>query len=129
MGQPGRSITAIAAQARARRAHFAAMAGGILATDGGEYPHRTHVNALGMRFMIDHYAHITAWARCALEAIDSWADTTTPARTWSAPARHICTAAAHPPDTLVAGATSPSHGGDAASPGISRTPGSHPPPA
>ena len=106
IGQLRRSITAIAAQARARRAHFAAMAGGILATDGGEYPHRTHVNALGMRFMIDHYDHITAWASWALEAIDSWADTTTPARTWAAPARHIFTDAAHPPDTLVADATS-----------------------
>lgn len=102
-----RSLSAIAEQARARRAHFATMAGGILTSDGGEYPHRSHVNALGMRFMIDHYDHITAWASWALDAIESWADTTTPARTWAAPARHIFTDAAHPRNTPVAGATPP----------------------
>ena len=102
IGQLRRSLHAIAAQARARRADFAAMASGILASDGGEYPHRSHVNALGMRFMIDHYDHITAWASWALEAIDTWDDTTTPARTWAAPAHHIFTDAAHPQDTPVA---------------------------
>lgn len=125
IGQLRRSLSAIAEQARARRAHFATMAGGILTSDGGEYPHRSHVNALGMRFMIDHYDHITAWASWALDAIESWADTTTPARTWAAPARHVFTDAAHPRDTFVADATSPSQSGDAASRGISRTPGSH----
>src|SRR5260370_6098228 len=72
IGQLRRSLHAIGAQARARRADFAGMAGGILTSDGGEYPHRTHVNALGMRFLIDHYDHITAWAACALDAIDTW---------------------------------------------------------
>ena len=96
IGQLRRSLHAIAAQARARRAHFAAMADGILASDGGEYPHRSHVNALGMRFMIDHYDHITAWASWALEAVESWDDTTTPARTWAAPARQIFADAADP---------------------------------
>jgi len=120
-----RSLHAIAAQARARRAHFATMAGGILTSDGGEYPHRTHVNALGMRFMIDHYDHITAWASWALETTDTWDDTTTPARTWAAPARHIFTDAAHPRDTPVAGATPPPQSEDAVSREISRTPGSH----
>src|SRR5260221_915458 len=110
-----RSIRAIAEQARARRAHFATMAGGILASDGGEYPQRNHVNALGMRFMIDHYDHITAWASWALEAIESWDDTTTPARTSAAPARHIFTDAAHPRHTFVVDATIPSQSGDAVS--------------
>ncbi len=125
IGQLRRSLHAIAAQARARRAHFATMAGGILTSDGGEYPHRTHVNALGMRFMIDHYDHITAWASWALETTDTWDDTTTPARTWAAPARHIFTDAAHPRDTPVAGATPPPQSEDAVSREISRTPGSH----
>lgn len=72
------------------------MAAGILAT-GGEYPHRAHVNALGMRFMTAHFEQITDWADWALKEIDAWDDTTTPADTWADRSREIFTDAAHGP--------------------------------
>jgi PadR family transcriptional regulator, regulatory protein AphA len=90
IGQLRQSIQAIATQAAARRAHFADMAAGILAT-GGQYPHRAHVNALGMQFMTAYFDQFTAWADWALEAIDGWDDTTTPAQTWAPQARDIFT--------------------------------------
>jgi DNA-binding PadR family transcriptional regulator len=89
------SLQAISAQAATRRAHFADMATGILAT-GGQYPHRAHVNALGMQFMIDYFDRLTAWADWALEEIGEWDDTTAPAQTWAAQARGIFTQAARP---------------------------------
>jgi DNA-binding PadR family transcriptional regulator len=97
VGQLRQSLQAVAAQAAARRAHFADMAAGILAT-GGEYPHRAHVNALGMRFMTGYFEQLTGWADWALEVIGDWDDTTTPARTWAAQADGIFTAAARPRD-------------------------------
>jgi PadR family transcriptional regulator AphA len=97
IGQLRQSIQAIATQAAARRAHFADMAAGILAS-GGEYPHRAHVNALGMPFMTAYFDQITAWSEWALKEIDGWDDTTTPAQTWAAQAREIFAGAARPPD-------------------------------
>jgi len=61
--------------------------------------------------MIDHYDHITAWASWALEAIDTWDDTTTPARTWAAPAHHISPTPPIPETTPVADATPPPQSG------------------
>lgn len=95
VGHLRRSLQATSAQAAARRAHFADMAAGILAT-GGEYPDRAHVNALGMRFMTAYFEQITAWADWALKEIDAWADTTAPAQTWAAQAQEIFTDSAHP---------------------------------
>lgn len=95
IAQLRQSLQAIAAQAGASRARFAGMAAGILAT-GGEYPHRAHVNALGMRFMTAYFDQITAWAGWALEAVAGWEDTAAPARTWGAQARDIFTGAARP---------------------------------
>ncbi|SPT51014.1 PadR family transcriptional regulator [Actinomadura madurae] len=92
-----RSLRAIAADAAARRAHFAGMAGGILET-GGEYPHRAHVNALGMQFMTAYLDQMTAWSEWALKQIEEWDDTTSPAQTWATQAREIFTTAANPPD-------------------------------
>jgi DNA-binding PadR family transcriptional regulator len=96
------SIQAIAGQAAARRAHFADMATGILAT-GGEYPHRAHVNALGMPFMNAYFDQLTAWANWALEVIDGWDDTTTPAQTWASQAHDIFADAARPPGAVNTG--------------------------
>lgn len=96
IGQLRRSLQVIATQAAARRAHFADMAAGILAT-GGEYPHRAHVNALGMPFMTAYFDQLAAWARWALEVIDGWDDTATPAETWAAQAQDIFASAAGPP--------------------------------
>ncbi|WP_433477260.1 PadR family transcriptional regulator [Spirillospora sp. CA-142024] len=102
IGQLRQSIQAVAAQAAARRAHFAEMAAGILAT-GGEYPHRAHVNALGMRFMAAYFDQLTAWSDWALEEIDGWDDTTTPAQTWSGQARDIFADAARPRNAATGG--------------------------
>lgn len=96
------SLQAIATEAAARRAHFADMATGILAT-GGEYPHRAHVNALGMRFMTAYFEQITAWSDWALGEIDGWDDTTSPARTWAAQARDVFTDATAPPGAVPSG--------------------------
>lgn len=89
------SLQTVAAHANTSRAHFAEMAAGILATDS-EYPHRAHVNALGMRFMTAYFDQTTAWANWALGVIDGWDDTTTPARTWAAEAADIFADAARP---------------------------------
>jgi DNA-binding PadR family transcriptional regulator len=82
------SIHAIAEQARTGRGQFATMAKDILAS-GGEFPQRTHVNALGMRFMIDHYDQIITWADWALKNVQTWNDTTTPGSSWAGTARQI----------------------------------------
>jgi PadR family transcriptional regulator, regulatory protein AphA len=87
------ALHTIAKQTRSRRVQFAAMAKGILDT-GGEFPRRLHVNALGMRFMIDHYDQINAWTNWALANIQTWDDTTTAATTWAGPARQILSDAA-----------------------------------
>jgi PadR family transcriptional regulator AphA len=102
IGHLRQSIQAIAAHAASSRARFAEMAAGILAT-GGEYPHRAHVNALGMRFMIAYYDQMSAWADWALDVINGWDDTTTPARTWAAQAADIFTDAARPATLTVPG--------------------------
>jgi hypothetical protein len=73
------------------------MSGEILTTDGGPFPQRRHVNALGMRFMIDHYDNLARWAAWALEAIETWDDTTTPSTTWRDTADAIFAAASTPP--------------------------------
>jgi DNA-binding PadR family transcriptional regulator len=91
-----RSIHEIAKQARTGRDQFATMAKGILET-GGEFPQRTHVNALGMRFMIDHYDQIITWADWALRNVQSWNDTTTPATSWARTAQEILIDAAQNP--------------------------------
>jgi DNA-binding PadR family transcriptional regulator len=87
------AVHTIAEQARSGRAQFAAMAKGILDT-GGEFPERLHVNALGMRFMIDHYDHIISWTDWVLQNIQTWNDTTTAASTWAGPARQVLSDAA-----------------------------------
>jgi PadR family transcriptional regulator AphA len=40
------------------------------------FPERLHLNALGMRFVIDHERNIAAWARWALEQTSGWTSTT-----------------------------------------------------
>jgi DNA-binding PadR family transcriptional regulator len=92
------TLLAVAEQAAAARAEFAAMGRQILLTHGGAFPQRRHVNALGMRFMLDHYDHLAQWATWALAAIQTWDDTSTPAVTWRAAAEEIFAAASsYPP--------------------------------
>jgi hypothetical protein len=81
---------------RIHRALFAGMAGEIVATDGGAFPQRRHVNALGMPFMVEHYDHLARWAAWALAEVDTWDDTTTPADTWGDAADAVFRAAARP---------------------------------
>jgi hypothetical protein len=98
VGQLRRTLTTIAAQAHEGRRQFAEMARGILDTDGGEFPNRLHVNALGMRYMIDYYDGIAAWADWALRSTAEWNDTNTPSRSWENAAREVLRTAVSLPD-------------------------------
>lgn len=46
-----------------------------LSGDDVPFPDRIHLNALGLRFVLDHERTIVDWARWALEQIDGWAST------------------------------------------------------
>lgn len=37
-----------------------------------EFVDRVHVNALGLRFQLDHEQHVAAWARWARGVVDTW---------------------------------------------------------
>lgn len=73
-----RTLETIRAQAQADRAGFAVQ-GTRLAEPGGEFADRRHAFALANTFMIGHYDHLVAWATRAIEVVDSWPDTTSPA--------------------------------------------------
>jgi PadR family transcriptional regulator, regulatory protein AphA len=49
-----------------------------LAEDQPTFVERVHLNALGLRFIIDHERSIAAWARWALEETEAWRSTTDP---------------------------------------------------
>jgi PadR family transcriptional regulator, regulatory protein AphA len=42
------------------------------------FPERLHLNALGLRFVLDHERSIGAWARWALDQTSGWRSTTDP---------------------------------------------------
>lgn len=96
IAQLQRTIATIAQQAQLAREQFADMARGMLDSDGGEFPDRLHVNALGMRYMIDYYDGILGWADWALKATARWPDTKTPVRSWATSARAVLHDAAAP---------------------------------
>jgi PadR family transcriptional regulator AphA len=81
-----RSLRAVQRQALEARNRLAAMSAEIAATDGGAFPDRVHVNALGMRFMIDHYTLVHDWAGWAIEETASWNSVDRPPRAWRATA-------------------------------------------
>lgn len=83
------SLVAVIEQATAARTQFAVMATEMLESAGGAFPQRRHVNALGMRFMIDHYDHLIAWGEWALTTIEAWDDTKMAADTWRVAAEDI----------------------------------------
>ncbi len=89
LGQLRTTIERISEQAGTAREQFAVMAQGMLAADGGDFPQRLHVNALGMRFMIDHYDHIVSWASWAMKETERWPDSRHAAATWSHRARAV----------------------------------------
>ncbi|MBV8958601.1 MAG: PadR family transcriptional regulator [Actinobacteria bacterium] len=40
------------------------------------FPERRHLNAIGLRFHVDHERHLAQWARWAIEQTKSWKSTT-----------------------------------------------------
>jgi len=72
------SIEAVKQQAADARDRLAVLSEGLLETDGGAFPERMHVNALSLRFLIDHHAHLCDWAEWALAETASWSNTTSP---------------------------------------------------
>jgi PadR family transcriptional regulator AphA len=54
---------------------------GELAEGGGSFGERVHLNALGLRFMVDHERAIASWAAWALVQIAAWRSATDPG-TW-----------------------------------------------
>ena len=63
-----------------------------LERDDVPFPERLHLNALGLRFIIDHERSIARWARWALEETAGWRSTTDPGswdhrRAFASPAR------------------------------------------
>jgi len=81
------TLRMIGEQAAETRARFAAMATDTLVNR--TFAERIHVNALGMRFMIDHYEHIARWAEWALSVVDGWPDAREGATTWADGARSV----------------------------------------
>lgn len=73
------TLVTIAEQARARRDLFIAHAEYAIATEGGSVPERSHIFALVNRYMVKHFNLMIEWADWALEQVDDWPDSTTPA--------------------------------------------------
>jgi DNA-binding PadR family transcriptional regulator len=73
-----RTLESIRDQAVADRAGFA-IQGQRLSLPDGEFADRRHVFALVNGFMIEHYDQVVAWAERALQAVEDWPDTTSPA--------------------------------------------------
>jgi hypothetical protein len=49
-----------------------------LGRDDVPFPERVHLNALGLRFIVDHERSIGTWARWALDQTAGWASTSDP---------------------------------------------------
>jgi DNA-binding PadR family transcriptional regulator len=71
------TLTSIAETAEARLAELEAKVD-ELASDEQAFAQRVHLNALGLRFVVDHEQTIATWARWALEQVGSWSSTTDP---------------------------------------------------
>lgn len=83
------SLATVLEQAIEARLRIAVMGAEIAGSDGAAFPARMHVNALGFRFLIDHYDAMIAWAEWALAETKTWRDTTTPAKSWRPKARAV----------------------------------------
>jgi PadR family transcriptional regulator, regulatory protein AphA len=83
------------------REMFAEHAGFILDT-GGTFPERSHLFALANDFMVGHFTHVIEWATWALDHIEPWPDTASPAAGDAERTRRIFEASARyraePPD-------------------------------
>lgn len=92
------SLATVRAQAIDARLRIAVMSAGVAETDGGEFPARMHVNALAIRFLVDHYDAMIAWADWAQAETKTWRDTTAPATSWRAKARAVFANAGRSPE-------------------------------
>jgi DNA-binding PadR family transcriptional regulator len=75
------NLETMRAQAIEKRSIFLLHAETMLSDDRSSFPERRHVLTLGNRFMLDHFTHVAEWADWALEQIESWPDTASPADT------------------------------------------------
>ncbi len=71
------TLTSIAETADARLAELEAKVD-ELERDDVPFPERLHLNALGLRFILDHERSIGTWARWALDQTAGWSSTTDP---------------------------------------------------
>jgi DNA-binding PadR family transcriptional regulator len=71
------TLTAIAETAEER---LAELDGKVteLGSAADSFPERVHLNAIGLRFHIDHERTIAGWARWALDQTSTWPSTTDP---------------------------------------------------
>jgi PadR family transcriptional regulator, regulatory protein AphA len=74
LGQLRATLTSIADTAEARLAELEAKVE-ELAGDDAPFAERLHLNALGLRFMLDHERSIAGWARWALDQTTVWRST------------------------------------------------------
>ena len=76
LGQLRTNLVAIADTAESRLGDLRIKVGEL---DGPyDFEQRRHLNALGLRFHLEHEVAIAGWARWALEQVDGWASTTDP---------------------------------------------------
>ncbi len=80
LGQLRATLTSIAEHAEARLVELDVKVD-ELTRDDVTFPERVHLNALGLRFVLDHEAAIATWARWALDQTEGWRSTTDP-RGW-----------------------------------------------
>lgn len=74
------NLTCIAEEAEARLASLRVKID-ELESAGSEFEARVHLNALGLRFHLDHERTLRDWARWALDQVGEWESTTDPG-TW-----------------------------------------------
>jgi hypothetical protein len=67
------NLTAIAAESRERLSALAAMA-----AEPGRFPERRHLNALTIRFSLEHEEGTLRWLEWALQQVSQWTSTTDP---------------------------------------------------
>lgn len=82
-----RNLETMAEQARQVRDLFVGHAQFMLATDGGTHPDRFHLFAMVNTFTVAHFSGIVDWAEWALEQVEDWPDSVSPAQVRTAQAR------------------------------------------
>jgi len=75
------TLRAVAEQARIRRDLFISHAKYAITSGGGTFPESAHVFAIVNRYMVKHFNLMIQWAEWALEQVENWPDSATPATT------------------------------------------------